>query len=249
MDNQDQLDRYILGQLNQQEAKDYRLLLANNADLAKEEKKRRSIISGIDALGNEQMRERIKAIRLKMKESEALPAVETKKGKIRIFRIVAAAAATVALILFSWQYISQPSSSPNQIFAQTYQPYDASLSTRDVNGAEHLIQADTYYKSKKYELAIPHLKTALNTQPTNSNLELALGNAYMASDQVGQAINHFQSIIDRKDALYSDQARWYLALCYLKMEKLPSCKKLLSILAQDANADFYQEAKELLKKL
>ena len=163
--------------------------------------------------------------------------------------MILSVAAASALFFFCWQFIANQKNTPEQLFAQTYEPYTASISTRDATAEESLTQANEYYNAEKYKDAIPLLKTALSNQPKNSNLELALGNAYLSSHQIDLAISHFQNIIQRKDALYIDQAHWYLALSYLKNDQVEKCKNILELLANDSKADFHVEAKQLLKKL
>jgi len=249
MDYKDQIDRYLLGKFNEEEEKNFQQNLEDDTELAKDVKKRQSIISGLEALGNEKMAERIKSVRQKMKEDEIKSNPDVKKNNGRIVRMLLAAAAISALFFFSWQFLSNHNNNPEQLFAQSYQPYATSIVTRDVNSAENLVQADAFYKARNYQAAIPLLNTALTNQPSNSNLELAIGNAYLSSDQIDQAIIHFQNIIQRKDPLYVDQARWYLALSYLKNNQKEESKNLLNILVADSGADFHQEAESLLKKL
>ena len=195
------------------------------------------------------MAERIKAIRQKMKEEEtkSIPIPTENKGKIlKMFLAVAAAS---ALFFFCWQFIATEKNTPEQLFAQSYEPYAASISTRGLTSEKSLIQANSYYNGQNYQAAIPPLKTALSNHPNNSDLELALGNSYLFSNQIDLAITHFQNIIQRKDPLYTDQANWYLALSYLKNDQPEKCKNILQLLAGDSKADFHQEAAELLKKL
>ena len=178
MDYKDQIDRYLLGKFNSEEEENFQQDLESNADLAKEVKKRQYIISGLETLGNEKMAERIKSVRQKMNETETRSNPSVKKKSGRIIRMLVAAAAISAMFFFTWQFIANQNNSPEQLFAQFYQPYSTSISTRDVDAEKNLIQADAFYKAQKYQAAIPLLQIALTNQPTNYNIELALGNAF-----------------------------------------------------------------------
>ena len=112
-----------------------------------------------------------------------------------------------------------------------------------------MLQAGNYYSTKDYQSSIPLLKNILKDQPNNSDVELALANSYLATGSIEEAISHCKNVINRKDDLYVDQARWYLALSYIKQNKISESKTILQKLVSDVNADFHQEAKTLLNKI
>lgn len=244
MDHQEKLDRYIKGQLQGTDLTDFQREINNNPMLAKEVKKHQVIAKGIEAYGNEKLKQHLKQFRAGMLE-ESKP---QKKSTGKIIRFIIAAAAAVAFLIFMRQLWPQAATS-QQLFAQSYEVYDASFSSRDTDAAIDLAQAEKLYKSKAYQQAIPLLENAVQQQSTNAQLQLALGNAYLLNEQAPKAIPLFQSIINRNDALYGDQAKWYLALTYLKLEQTANCKQLIEQLASNPEADFHQEAKALLVQL
>ena len=202
MEKKNQIDQYLLNKLDLEEKRKFQEELETNPELMKEVKKRATIISGIEALGNEKMAERIKIVRQEMIEEEAKSITSQKKTKGKIIKLILSVAAASALFFFCWQFIANQKNTPEQLFAQTYEPYTASISTRDATAEESLTQANEYYNAEKYKDAIPLLKTALSNQPKNSNLELALGNAYLSSHQIDLAISHFQNIIQRPSKIF-----------------------------------------------
>jgi len=234
MENPDLIDRYLFGQLTAQEEKEILVRRDSDPEFATALKERQSIFSGLEALGNEKMKEEIK--------DQAAP---TRKLSVWITM----AAAIALLVFFAWQFLFPATVSSADLFAQSYEPYAASITTRDVAVIENLQKADAYYKAKEYETAIPFLIEAHKSQPNNSNLELTLGNAFLTTGQIEKAKTYFEAIIRRGDALYLDQARWYLALSCLKNDEIEACENNLMILGADPKADFHQEAKALLEKL
>ncbi len=240
---QDLIDRFLQGSLDGAELDRFLLEIEKNSILKKELQNQQEIMEGIEFHGNKNLRQRFSKISEEVKKERKSKG--SSNGKIIRFILVSAAAIAL-LVMVSNLFFQNPDS--KDLYAQFYTPYQFS-NDRSSSLNKETAAAHQFYNKQDYTQAIPILKTILETQPNNTRTQLAYGNALMHTDQDDLAILEFQKIINRKDNLYSDQAKWFLALVYLKTEKLESSKSLLQQLSEDTKTDFHKEAKELLSKL
>ena len=248
MNKKNQIDQYLLGTLDPIALEAFRKKLEKDTELALAVKKRRAMIGGFEELGNQKMRVHIQSVRKNMLATKTTKLSASKSARRKFLRICWIAAASVALF-FAGQYFFNKPETTDQLFQQAYLAPPFSFSTRELDGEEVTIQAEAYYKAKEYASALPLLKQLLAKHPEESNLKIACGNAHLAIGQTEEAILHFESIIQIDDPLFSDQARWYLALSYLKKGQVSKTKELLTQLAKDSKADFHKEAVRLLGKM
>lgn len=243
-----QIDEYILGKLPAKEEDDFRQQLLLDSNLADEVKKRELILSGLEALGNEKMRDHIKAVRKEMLAEASNNSLE--KGKNRsLFIWLSAAAAIFVLCWTGWYLLNPTTINAEAIFAETYSPYLEDFGSRGPNSTKDYLQAVSAYEAKDYIVAIPLLESILKMESQNSEVELILGDCLLSINKTEEAIEHFNAVIARKTNLYNDPAQWFLALSYLKQNKIEACQKTLQSLIQDPQADYYKEAKALLSKI
>ena len=63
------------------------------------------------------------------------------------------------------------------------------------------------------------------------------------------ALAAFSQLIDKKDAFYLEQARWYAALAHLQLDQLEAAKSQLQVLAQSPRAFKKETATQILQTL
>lgn len=103
------------------------------------------------------------------------------------------------------------------------------------------------YSEADYKQAIPLFDQAFqNTQ--NSELLFYKGNSLLALNETDEAIDTFKKHLSYSDIL-TNRTHWYLALAYLKKEKIDEAKQELYLLINSAESFKRKEATSLLKKL
>jgi len=108
-------------------------------------------------------------------------------------------------------------------------------------------QAFYYYVLVEYTLASEYFNEVLSEEFNNVIILFYSGNAMLAVNQVDEAIDCFKQVIAIGNGL-EIQAKWYLALCYLKLDNY---KEMLPLLKEivDSSTRYSDPAKELLKKI
>jgi tetratricopeptide (TPR) repeat protein len=179
-------------------------------------------------------------------EDEDLP--QTKVVPLYGRRWFLAAAASVALLIAAgtW-YNTNVASDPQQLFEAYFEAFDSPGSglTRGNEGVTAKGAAYDAYDNGRYAEAIPLFENILanNNDPI---VLLCLGNAQLKVGKIEQAENTFTQLLTQHNDLIT-QAKWYLALTYLKEDKLDRSKAALWELAQSST--YGEKAQSLLKKL
>lgn len=120
-----------------------------------------------------------------------------------------------------------------------YEPYALNIIARN-GDKEALAKAEKAYQSGDYAAALP----VFEQYPTNVEVQLAKGNAAYNLGKLDLAASTFQQIASG-NSIYTSTANWYLALTYLKQEKLAEAKIILQKIPN--NSEYYDKAQKLLK--
>ncbi len=104
-----------------------------------------------------------------------------------------------------------------------------------------------YYDLEEYTLASEYFGQVSSEEFNNVIILFYSGNALLAINQVNGAIDCFKQVIAIGNGL-EIQAKWYLALCYLKLD---DHEKMYSLLKEivDSSTRYSEPAKDLLKKI
>lgn len=240
---QESIDRFLRGALHGEDLDNFYKEIEDNPIMAKALKTQQSLAEGIEFHGNQKLKKRLQKISQEARREK--PAKRPQRvGIIRLAIITAAA--VILFLVVNRLFFSIPN--PQRIFVQYYQPSELSL-TRQTDLETKVAQLEDFYTNENYEEAIPLFRELLAAQTENNNLRLALGNALLNTGDSEEAITQFQNILDRNDPLYTDQAKWYLALAFLKRGDQQRSKPFLKELIADPEADFHDQAVEVLEKL
>jgi len=167
-----------------------------------------------------------------------------KSARIISMRNVYWVAAACAILLVSLIYMIY---SPSQPTYQEYANYQTLALADRGNNNELSLQAEEAFNNGEYNEASTLLEDLVNSESEdNHNLELYWALSLIEIDNYVKA-DSLLSNIERKKSVYGDMARWYLALSYLKQERIEDCKQQLRKIPEDSA--HYNEAQKLLKEL
>ncbi|MDW3210928.1 MAG: hypothetical protein R8N23_13720 [Reichenbachiella sp.] len=167
------------------------------------------------------------------------------KTKLRKFSLLAA---VISLILCSIFVLDRDSGNIHQtLFMEYYDEYPARPIFRDLNQKDKLSKAIQAYERGQYQGALPFLLEQFSRE-SDHNLAIYIGNCFLAQDDMDEAIKFFKLAEQSPQADIRANAKWYLALSYLKSAKTDDCKKVLTGII-DQKQLYFKEAQELLNKI
>jgi tetratricopeptide (TPR) repeat protein len=163
------------------------------------------------------------------------------------------AAASAALLIATGglvQRLSGPEMNNSGVFDKYYAPYEVTVTYRSGNTEVDrlLLNALERYEEKDYEYALVLFEEVLESRQNDMAVNLYSGISYMEEEKYQKATTSFSNIIADKDNLFIEQAKWYLAMCYLKTEK---AEKAQDVLKEIINEESYykEQAARVLKDI
>lgn len=137
--------------------------------------------------------------------------------------------------------LSSPASKPTIAMA------DSVALGRASTGSAFDLGMDAYLR-KDYPTAATQLRAAAAQTPSNLQAHLYAANAFLNIGQPEAAIFHLDRILAQAPNSYTEDAEWYKALAYLKMNDASAAKRQLNKV-QDAGGKHSQKARKSLEKL
>ncbi|WP_062061666.1 tetratricopeptide repeat protein [Aquimarina longa] len=191
--------------------------------------------------------EKGKAITTSIRQAENEYFTTISSPKKKYFIVYAGSIAAILIIgLFIVFQLNKPIDSKS-LYAEYKNWNDLpSLTVRDVN--TNLAQAERLFREKKYTNALEIFNTYhSDTNSLNPQVLLYIAIAQLELDQNKLAIENFNRLLN-SDTLDAPKAHWYLALTYLKLEKIEEAKNELQILLKDSS-NIHTAAQKLLDEL
>ena len=109
-------------------------------------------------------------------------------------------------------------------------------------------QAKKEYDSKNYSTAVTLLQDVLKKEPGNTEALFYCGISQLSMNEDTDAIHLFQSVLKNSPNGFSEAAKWYLSLGYIKKNKASKAKKLLEDLSR-GNSEYKSNAQKTLDEL
>lgn len=199
--------------------------------------------------------EKLQDVRIKFKYNKDNSKIEdnkiTSKHKFSLGWNLMTIAASLILIIFTVAVIKftlKPT--PESIFAQYYNRYEANIETRSepTVGTSSLIIAIQLYDKGSYIAAIQSFLNIIKSDSNNTAARFFLGVSYMETKNISKAIENLNFVINQNDTAFVEHAEWYLALCYIKNGQKNDAISMLNKISTSQN--FYKKmAVDVLKKL
>ena len=223
-------------------------------------------ITAIYLAGEEDVRTILKTEQAKLTSSS------TSSNDVKSFKTVftpyilrgwlAAASIAVLGVAVYWIAVKNDNNTPEKLFAAYYEPKINTWtnSKRDLSEREkqkqkviikygevegmQLFNALTLYDNNAFEQAAKSFN-ALHLQ--NDTLYLYQANALLKSDKPTEAISVLDRIAPTSSSI--NEARWYMAMAYLKLKNIEKTKEILRGLATEGNKGYQNKSKDLLERL
>ena len=241
--NIERIDRYLSGQMDQEEKKAFNAEIAANPSLEEELALQKDMAN---FLKRKDQRDILKN-QLHDISNDYFKTTEQDQAKIvqlprrRLSWMIAASAAAVITLILVWQFLLSPS-----LFEQYAQYPPLALAEKSATPTIDWSQTETAFNAGNYKAAEIQLTQYLNAYPNDQLAKLYLGICKMELNQLEEAQQIFQSFSDA-DVSIKDYADWYLALSYLKGNNKERSQNILQQIT--SSSPLYNRAQELLNQL
>lgn len=139
----------------------------------------------------------------------------------------------------------------NRLFAAFFVPYKDPGIEPSQRGGAGMAPAERFldhYWNDRYTEALALFETLDAGDKTNDNLLFVKANCLLATGRAAEALPLLESILRNDRSRYMAEARWYLALAYLKAEQDRKARDLLRDIASDSGSARREDAKRLLQE-
>lgn len=238
--NKELIEKYLSQEMNTQEMKRFESLLKQNQVLAEEFKLQFEIFEAIKDTGKIKLRHTLNEVHQSRTKIWMLPVFNTKIRSIAAILIVALVAGGFLVTNYLTNGVSDKA-----LYSQYFNPEEALLAVRSIDGSEAPIEAGMkYYQEKNYNEAIE----SFLDEPGNLLGKLYSGFSLMQLERYDEAEGLFNDVINDNDNLLIDQAEWNLGLCYMISGKTDAAKELFTKIST-GNTVYNIKALELLTKM
>ena len=248
MSNFDLAEKYVDGTATNQELEEIQAKLAEDASFKEEVVHLQALKAMFQAEKQEQLYQELgnlfdKTVKPKLAQPQ-LP--ETKIRKLPIIRNAWAIAASVTLLLaaiVTFQFLLNKDNT-SDLYASNFKPFKASNVRSEVKEGIYWSAVELYQK-QDYKAALGVFQDVSNEKYQNQRY-LFMGNCHLMLGQTEEAIVVLQKV-DEKSEFIAD-AKWYLALSYLKKDRVEKAASLLEELTKQGNL-YQNKAQKLLEDI
>lgn len=223
MKNLEQIERYLNGDLEENDLWEFRKALETDPQLQEE-------VRAFSEL--KKVMSQTKKIEI-MEKMFNIHQNNQKRKYFLGFPLYRAAAAGLLLLatVGGGFFYFQSGRMNDKLFNEYYVTESGSFGLRSGNSTmdQPIMQGLQFYELGNYEEAI----ALFDKTPENLLGKLYRGLSYIELEKYKLAIIDFNEIMDQPGNLFVDQAQWYLALTYLKTNNLDEAKKNLTTIAAD----------------
>jgi TolA-binding protein len=238
------IERYNAGEMNEAEREWFQKELDGNEKLRNEVDLRKETD---DILKNQDIiKLRNKLADIQNKREVTVP--ENGSGKLINMKY----AAVVAGIVLIGSLILLPDRKMNsdEIMNRYYKAYEAMAPSRsgqsEIN--RDFSTAIDFYNVHDYRNAAKYFSKVLGSEQKDMYSTFLYGVSKFEVKDYPEAKQSFAKVINDKTSLYTEDARWYLALCYVKTEENNLAIEQLNII-RESTSIHRTEAKKILRKL
>lgn len=244
----EELESYIHSELSSEELASFEAELTSNQKLMDEI----DLIKNIDLALKEtdvmQLRSNLQSI-----AGEIASNKQTERsfaGKFKAKRIVLSTVAASIILLLGITGIMSRQSSRDKTYQKFYNRYEATGIVRSANltANQALAEALQRFENKDYKAALDLFSEVVSRDQNNMVGHFYAGASLQETGKYKNAIKEYETVIIDKDNLFTEQAEWYIGLCYLQTNENKKAYKQFKKIAK--NEGFYQQkAQSILSKI
>lgn len=168
----------------------------------------------------------------------------------RAYYLAAAAVAVLLIVGGVYLLFSNKSYTNEQLYSMYYYPDESVMMVRsgNVTMEEMLVSSFKLYDQKNYLGALNQFNQIIEKDPSNLPVQFYSGISNMEINNYVKAEKHFSYIANQGDNLFMERAKWYLGLCYLKMNDKSQARQVFTEIVV-SKTHYSDKAAEILKNL
>ncbi|MFZ0281475.1 MAG: tetratricopeptide repeat protein [Bacteroidales bacterium] len=238
------IERFNAGEMDEAEKQWFRREIDGNQKLRNEvdiRQKADAILKKQDVIN---LRSKLNLIE-KKRETDVSPRKHQRLIKIKYAALIACLVTLGGIAL-----ISNKNPGNEEIMERYYRSYEATSSLRSgvvIDNPDFNLALE-YYKIHDYRIAAIYFSRALENKPGDMQAALLEGISNFEIENYPEAKKSFGNVIDDRNNLYIDHARWYLALCYIKTEEMQKAAEQLAVIERSKSI-YKKDARKLGRNL
>ncbi len=246
--NIEELESYIHNELSSEELASFEAELTSNQKLMDEIELIKNIDLALAETDVMQLRNNLQNI-----AGEIAANKHTERsfaGKFKAKRIVLSTVAASLILLLGITGIMSRQASQNDIYQKFYTKYEVTGIVRSANTTANqtLTEALRKFENQDYNEALDLFSEVINKDQNNMVGHFYTGVSLQETGKYKNAIKEYETVIIDKDNLFTEQAEWYIGLCYLQTNENKKAYQQFKKIAK--NEGFYQQkAKAILSNI
>jgi tetratricopeptide (TPR) repeat protein len=241
-----QIEEYISGSLEGEELEMFQAELNENTDLRAEVSLRRNVDAAIGEKGIFALRDKLKNVQQEVKNKEIKSLIpDAKVQQMNWWR----AGVAVVVVLFAIAGICKNELGNNidQTYNRYYQQPEWAPQRSVATDLGFLQQANNYLVEGEYQKALLLYDKAIKEKEEKFVYRFYKAASLQKLGRYEEAIPEYSEVIQHGDNIFVEEAEWYRALCYLKLEQKEAAQKhLLAII--NRKGYYADDAKAVLRK-
>jgi tetratricopeptide (TPR) repeat protein len=236
---EEKIEQYLSGQLSGDVLRKFEKQLQTDPLLAKQVEQHRRMDQYLEHKAKvPELQQKLKNLSGKYFEEE--PPTDAPNRRPWIIASIIVVALAILAILFFFREQTPPS------YQQYAQHFPLSVTSQSGTTTETLTSLEEAFNQQQYSASIPLFESYIQENPDDPQVQLYYGIALLETNQIQKSRSVFQKII-QEGSLWKEDAQWYLALLYLKINQPEQLKTQLQDLSP--NNRNYSHAKKLLNQL
>jgi len=240
------VEEYIQNELRGSELMMFEDALSNDPELRTEYEFRKNVDSALQENDIMELRDQLDTIVATTHHNSISGLMKVMKHSKKW---IAAASITLLLTIGGgvFYHLHQPLNK-DEIFDEYYKPYEATVAYRSANAELNGLLAKGFeaYRNKNFSRALTLFQKVLN-QREDIAARMYSGISYIEVEKYRQANNSFSKVVNDKDNLFVEQAKWYMSICYVKIGDFDRSLYLLEDLKSESLYYRNQSEKLILK--
>lgn len=241
-----QIEEFISGALEGAKLEEFRSELNENKDLKAEVVFRRNVEKAVGEKDVLSLRNKLHAVQHEVKNKEIKSLIpETNVQQMNWWR----AGVAVVIVLFAFAGLVRDNfGNMDRNYEKYYEQPEWAPQRSVTADLSVLQQANGYFVSGEYEMALGLYNKAIAENDDKFVFQFYKAASLQNLERFGEAIPEYSKVIEHGDNIFVEEAEWYKALCYLKLEQKESAQKQLTAIV-NKNGYYASDAKAILRKV